>query len=675
VIPKEGALAWLDCWTITRGVKKQALAEAWINYMLEKPVGRALTERQGLANTVDAGTIDERKNKIIWLEPVEDADRRSGHVGAHRVGRPSGGLEAVGAPRMRFGIRTRLSLLLAALRRARDGLTGLYSFMQSRELLVHAAERDLVSSTQVFGRRLTAVVRGIRDDVRLLGELEPTRLVLAGGSAADEARKSALADTFHAMLRANPEYFQVRLIGARTTMRWRWCASTGTRRARCAWPRPAAGEGALPLRVPRAAASARRVFLSKIGIGPRDGIACRAEPADIARLGPGDRGRRQAARLDRHQRGRAGGLQRPQGGPAVAPAALSRQRMGRLPDPPGRVADLRLRPGAAGADPGELQRSPAPAARCDAAGAGPLPGAEEAPNPCSGRSCGCRWAATTRESFVVLGIAEPLSEILQSTRILGPHGAADRGSRFSAIAIVLAMFAARLVTRPLNAMTQEVKRFSNEHAVGELPTGRQDEIGELARGFDEMQTRIVSTMAELDASRTHLAHMARHDNLTGLRNRSVFIDRLEHAIVSAKRNGGCLAVLFVDLDRFKHINDTHGHAVGDLALVQTARLLTSCVREVDTVARWGGDEFVILLEAMDEEHEARRVAQTLIDRFGRRMRVGEYDIDLGVSIGISMYPRDAFDAAELIQRADEAMYLSKHRQGNRYSVFGNESVK
>jgi diguanylate cyclase (GGDEF)-like protein len=92
------------------------------------------------------------------------------------------------------------------------------------------------------------------------------------------------------------------------------------------------------------------------------------------------------------------------------------------------------------------------------------------------------------------------------------------------------------------------------------------------------------------------------------------------------------------------------------------------------VARWGGDEFVILLEAMDEEHEARRVAQTLLDRFGRRMEVSGHALDLGVSIGISMYPRDGFEAAELIQRADEAMYLAKHRQGNRYSVFGNESL-
>ena len=77
MIPKEGALAWLDCWTVTRGARNKALAEAWIDYMLEKPVSRALTERQGLANTVEAGAMDDRKAKIIWLEPVEDAARRS----------------------------------------------------------------------------------------------------------------------------------------------------------------------------------------------------------------------------------------------------------------------------------------------------------------------------------------------------------------------------------------------------------------------------------------------------------------------------------------------------------------------------------------------------------------------------------------------------------------------
>jgi len=303
--------------------------------------------------------------------------------------------------------------------------------------------------------------------------------------------------------------------------------------------------------------------------------------------------------------------------------------------------------------------------------------ADVAPDSLLGAFIRLPLARGTGPRFVVLGIAEPLSEILQSTRILG-RTVLQIVVAVSAIAIVLAMFASRLVTRPLNQMTREVKRFSSDHEVGELPTQRNDEIGELARGFDEMQRRIGTTMTELDASRKHLAHMARHDTLTGLPNRSVFIDRLEHAILSTKRSGGCLAVLFVDLDRFKHVNDTHGHAVGDLALIETSKLLKSAVREVDTVARWGGDEFVILLEAMDEEHEARRVAQVLLDRFARHVPVAQHLIDLGVSIGISLYPRDAFDAAELIQRADEAMYLSKHREGNRYSVFGslgNESVK
>src|SRR6185369_14805383 len=109
-------------------------------------------------------------------------------------------------PMKNFGIRFRLGLLLAAFGVLATGLTGLYSFMQSRELLVHAAERDLVSSTQVFGRRLTTVVRGIGDDVRLLSELELTRAIAGSPAPADEGQRAALANAFHAMLRANPAY-------------------------------------------------------------------------------------------------------------------------------------------------------------------------------------------------------------------------------------------------------------------------------------------------------------------------------------------------------------------------------------------------------------------------------------------------------------------------------------
>ncbi len=574
---------------------------------------------------------------------------------------------------MRFGLRFRLGLLLAAFGVLATGLTGLYSFTQSRELMVRAAERDLMSSTQIFGSRFATVIRGISDDVRLLGELEVTRGLPLMDEASVQSHQSALADTFQALLKAKPEYFQVRLISA---------DKHGLELVRV----DREGQGAVrvvgdqlqekahfayvfqTLSLPRS-----DVFLSKIGINHDLGSHAALNQPILHVASP-------VVTAD----GRPVGL-------VVVTVDVTRMFDQLKADLPSyrklfltnEWGDFLVHPDASqtfGFDQGRrvliqdgiAQVQPLLEGKVQQVLAQADLGTQ--PEASLGAFIRMPLGRAADHSFVVLGVAEPLSEILESTHLLG-RTVLQIVLGFSAIAIVLATFAARLVTRPLNLMTKEVKRFSSEHAVGVLPTGRQDEIGELARGFDEMQTRIVSTMAELDASRNHLAHMARHDNLTGLANRSVFLDRLEHAILSTKRTGGCLAVLFVDLDRFKRINDTHGHGVGDVALVQTARLLTSCVREVDTVARWGGDEFVILLEAMDEEHEARRVAQTLLDRFARHMQVGEYSIDLGVSIGISMYPRDAFEAAELIQRADEAMYLSKHRQSNGYSVFGTESVE
>jgi diguanylate cyclase (GGDEF)-like protein len=573
---------------------------------------------------------------------------------------------------MKVGLHIRLGALLAAFGVLATGLTGLYSYTQSRELLVKAAERDLMSSAQVFSRRFATAVHNISDDVRLVGELEVTRNIPHASGDLAEAGKTSLADTFHAMLRANPAYFQVRLISAR---------DHGLELVRV----DREGQGTVrvlgdmlqekahfPYVFNALALKRGEVYLSKISVNHDVGSH---------------------AALNRPAMYISSPVTTPDGTPmglVVITVDISRVFDELRADLPAyrklfianEWGDYLVHPDPAqsfGFDQGRrvlIQEGIAQVQPLlDGKAQQVLAQADlgDKPEPALGAFMRMPLGHDETRGFVVLGIAEPLSGILESTRTLA-RTVLQIVLGFSAIAIVLALFAARVVTRPLNQMTQEVRRFSSDRDPGELPTHRQDEIGELARGFDEMQRRIALTVSELDASRTHLAHMARHDNLTGLANRSVFIDRLEHAILTAKRNGGCLAVLFVDLDRFKHINDTYGHAVGDVALVQAARLLTSCVREVDTVARWGGDEFVILLEAMDEEHEARRVAQTLLDRFGRRMEVSGHALDLGVSIGISMYPRDGFEAAELIQRADEAMYLAKHRQGNRYSVFGNESL-
>ncbi|HEY2928263.1 diguanylate cyclase domain-containing protein [Piscinibacter sp.] len=570
---------------------------------------------------------------------------------------------------MQFGIRFRLGLLLAAFGVLATGLTGLYSYQQSRALLERAAERDLLTATQVFGRRLSTVVHGIGDDVRWLGQLQLTHAIGASDSPPPETSKAALADIFQAMLHANPEYFQIRLISAEQHgLELVRVDRDGPGQVRVSGD--ALQEKSHFPYVFRGLQLRRgEVFLSKIGIDHELGShAALSQPT-------------------MHVSGPVVGTDDKTLALVVISVDVNRVFGELKADLPGYLklflsnewGDFLIHPDpsqAFGFDQGRrvlIQDSFAEVHRLLQGGAQQLLaradlGQGGEPNPLLGAFIRLPLGREVDRSFVVLGIAEPLSEIVASTRILG-RTTVQIVLAFSAVAIVLAAFASRLLTRPLKQMTREVKRFSSEHVVGELPTQRRDEIGELARGFDEMQLRIKSYMAEIDASRNHLAHVARHDTLTGLPNRAVFVDRLEHAILSARRTGRGLAVLFIDLDRFKDVNDRFGHAAGDKTLVRVAQLLKSAVREVDTVARLGGDEFVILLESMDQEHDARHVAQTLIDRFAEQMRVNNQSFDLGLSIGISVYPRDAGDANELLQCADEAMYLSKHRAGNRYSVF------
>lgn len=169
-----------------------------------------------------------------------------------------------------------------------------------------------------------------------------------------------------------------------------------------------------------------------------------------------------------------------------------------------------------------------------------------------------------------------------------------------------------------------------------------------------------------------MAHMAEHDALTGLPNRVLLSDRLKQAIALAQRHRNKIAVMFVDIDHFKHINDSLGHLVGDQLLQALAKRLKDCVRHSDTVSRQGGDEFIVLVsEAMDEGN-ASHIAEKLIDAMARPYLVGSHSLHVTLSIGLSLYPDDGMDVETLLKNADTAMYQVKKNGRNNYQRFTAE---
>lgn len=174
--------------------------------------------------------------------------------------------------------------------------------------------------------------------------------------------------------------------------------------------------------------------------------------------------------------------------------------------------------------------------------------------------------------------------------------------------------------------------------------------------------------AELRANEEVIKHQAYHDALTDLPNRSLFHERLTDALQQAKQNNTMLAVMFLDLDRFKNVNDSLGHAVGDLLLQAVAKQLRDSVRLGDTVARVGGDEFIILLPGLSKEDAAITVAEKVLRGFRRPVEIDGHELYIGPSIGISIYPKDGTDAETLIKNADTAMYRAKER-GNVYQLY------
>jgi diguanylate cyclase (GGDEF)-like protein/PAS domain S-box-containing protein len=166
-----------------------------------------------------------------------------------------------------------------------------------------------------------------------------------------------------------------------------------------------------------------------------------------------------------------------------------------------------------------------------------------------------------------------------------------------------------------------------------------------------------------------MAYLAQHDFLTGLPNRMLVDDRINQAIALARRHENKLAVLFLDLDGFKHINDSLGHPIGDKLLQSIARRLVDCVRGSDTVSRQGGDEFVVLLSEVDKSENAASKARRILQALEKAHSIGQHDLHVTASIGVSVYPDDGLDAETLIKNADTAMYQAKENGCHSYQFF------
>lgn len=202
----------------------------------------------------------------------------------------------------------------------------------------------------------------------------------------------------------------------------------------------------------------------------------------------------------------------------------------------------------------------------------------------------------------------------------------------------------------------------------------QTEIASHGIWFEDRAARfsLVQDITERQQLYERLVYQANHDILTGLPNRLLLKDRMDQMLAAAERQNHQAAILCIDLDRFKQVNDTYGHHVGDICLQQVATSLRDKLRMTDTIARSGGEEFIVLLGQLKSVADAGMVAQVLVNTFQQSMMIEGHTISLAASIGIAMYPADATTAQDLWRIADSAMYQAKHAGGNRFVFAGSE---
>ncbi|WP_247888944.1 bifunctional diguanylate cyclase/phosphodiesterase [Azospirillum brasilense] len=263
----------------------------------------------------------------------------------------------------------------------------------------------------------------------------------------------------------------------------------------------------------------------------------------------------------------------------------------------------------------------------------------------------------TADWFLVARL--PTSEAFEGVRDLQTF-IITNSLMIAAFAATVLFFGMRRFFRPLTEAARRMHQMADGHVeLAPLPVRRMDEVGELVHGFNYLLGKLREQEAALRASEARMAHMAHHDALTGLPNRAMFHERLRQAIDRAERGNTPFALLYIDLDGFKPINDAHGHSRGDEVLRVVARRLSDLLRKADLIARIGGDEFAIILEVEASRAGAETVAEKCRAALGEPILIDGLRLTLALSIGVAVFPQDGRDSQQLIVHADQAMYAVK----------------
>jgi diguanylate cyclase (GGDEF)-like protein len=560
---------------------------------------------------------------------------------------------------MRPGLTFKLSILLACIGVIASGATGYYAYRANRTMLVSEAEQNLLTSTELLGQRFSGSIDDVAADAQVLATLPSAARVaqLDDGVGADPARER-LAKVFGSFMANHPEYLQIRLITRQhyglELIRF---DRDGQSTVRVESNR-LQEKGQFAYVFDTLALPPRGIYISPIAVNHEHG-AHSAEGKPTLRLGTPVVG----------EDGSMAGV-------VVIDVDLAAMLKLLQMDLPrdyqvylaNEWGDFLIHPDASqtfGFDHGRrvfMQDSfPATRPLFEQSKGDVLMNGLVRPQQAAGHVLAFirrPFGAADGNRFIVLGLAKPLAEVLAGANQLG-----DRIIRMvlvsSAFAFLLAILFARALIQPLQMLAHAATYFFADHTMGALPLKRTDEIGVLARCFDRMRREIRSQLDALHSKQHELVHLASHDALTGLPNRMLFAQKLETAIHEAAASGEQLAVLFVDLDRFKQINDQFGHSVGDQVLATVARRLQRLLSEHDMVARLGGDEFIVLIRGTASTDAAPGIAAGIIDSLNEPLLIDEQPMVVGASIGISEYPADGASAEMLLLNADAAMYAAK----------------